>query len=266
MKLVNNTNLSSETNICFVNTALQLLHSVDRMKTFFKLKEYRLSSEQQRQMKVCDEISRLFNSGENFLLTAAEVRNLVASKSGREYLNDGSQQDTVEFLTTLLQVVHEEISLNNWEAKVVIQEFWGIEKTEKKFLNKTGVCRQCKLSPREEVERFQVLQLDIPDTSRVITLEQVLQNYYSENSDDARMKCNCCKHTTNCPETGVCRPKPFASKRVLIKSPDILIVQINRYLNLTGSKIKTTVWTNDNIKLPSGDEYKLCSIGHHIGN
>jgi hypothetical protein len=51
-----------------------------------------------------------------------------------------------------------------------------------------------------------------------------------------------------------------------VKSPDILIVQINRYLNLTGSKIQTTLWPNDNINLPSGDEYTLCAIGHHLGD
>ena len=147
----------------------------------------------------------------------------------------------------------------------MIQEFWGIEKNEKNFLNKSGTCSKCKLSPRDEVERFQVLQLDIPDTSRVITLNDVIETYFSENSDEAKMKCNCCAHKSNCPETGACKPKGFVSKRVLLKSPDILIVQINRYLNLSGSKIETTVWPNDIVQLPSGDEYTLCGIGHHLG-
>ena len=50
-----------------------------------------------------------------------------------------------------------------------------------------------------------------------------------------------------------------------MKSPDILIVQVNRYSNDTQTKIKTTVWPDDNLKLPSGDEYTLCGIGHHVG-
>jgi ubiquitin C-terminal hydrolase len=115
------------------------------------------------------------------------------------------------------------------------------------------------------VEKMQVLQLDIPNTSRVITLYGVLENYFSESSNNARMKCNCCTHKTNCPETGVCKPKGFVSKKILVKSPDILIVQINRFLDLSGTKIKTTVWPDDSLKLPSGDEFTLCGIGHHLG-
>ena len=126
MKLVNNTGQESERNLCFVNTALQLLHSIPRVRRFFKMREYRLPSEQKRQMKICDEVSRLFNANENFTLSAAELRLLVAMRSGRLYLKDGSQQDTVEFLVTLLTEVEHEISANNWEAKTVVQEFWGV--------------------------------------------------------------------------------------------------------------------------------------------
>jgi ubiquitin C-terminal hydrolase len=230
------------------------------------MKEYRLSTEQKRRMQICDEVARLFSSAGNFFSSAAELRQLVATKSGRNYLNDGTQQDTVEFLTTLLHEVEEEISTNNWEAKVVVQEFCGTEKNEKKFLTRNGICSKCKSGPRDEVERFQVLQLDIPNTSNVIPINDVIQTYFSESSDDARMKCNCCSHNSNCPETGVCKPKGLVSKKVLVKSPDILIVQINRYLNLTGSKIQTTLWPNDYINLPSGDEYTLCAIGHHLGD
>ena len=84
-------------------------------------------------MQICDEISRLFSSDGSFSSSAAELRRLVATKSDRNYLDDGSQQDTVEFLTTLLQEVEGEISETNWEAKVVIQEFWGTEKKKKVF-------------------------------------------------------------------------------------------------------------------------------------
>ena len=62
--------------------------------------------------------------------------------------------------------------MHNWEAKAVVQEFWGIKKVEKRFINNAdGICRKCKLSPRDEEEKIQVLPLDIPDTSRVVTLE-----------------------------------------------------------------------------------------------
>ena len=265
MKLVNNTGQESERNLCFVNTALQLLHSIPRVRRFFKMREYRLPSEQKRQMKICDEVSRLFNANENFTLSAAELRLLVAMRSGRLYLKDGSQQDTVEFLVTLLTEVEHEISANNWEAKTVVQEFWGVEKNEKKFLTTSGICSKCKSGPRQEVEKSQVLQVDIPETNRVLTLNGILENYFSESSETAKMRCNCCTHKTNCPETGVCKPKAFVSKKVIIKSPDILVVQVNRYSNETGAKILTTLWPDETIRLPSGDEFKLCGIGHHLG-
>ena len=121
MKLVNNTGCKSERNACFVNTALQLLYSISRMQTFFKMKEYKLPSESKRQMKICDEVARLFNSDGNYVSSAAVLRQLVATKSGRMYLADGTQQDTVEFLITLLQEVEEEVSQENWEAKVVLE-------------------------------------------------------------------------------------------------------------------------------------------------
>jgi hypothetical protein len=35
---------------------------------------------------------------------------------------------------------------------------------------------------------------------------------------------------------------------------------------MTGLKLKTTVWPDDIIQLPTGDEYKLCGIGHHMGD
>ena len=267
MKLVNNTRNKSERNACFANTALQLLYSVSRMQTFFKMREYKLPSEDKRQMKICDEIARLFNSDGNYASSAAVLRHLIATKSGRLYFKDGTQQDIVEFLITLLQEVEEELSEGNREAKAVLQEFWGKERTEKKFLNKSnGLCMKCKSSPRDEEERFQVIQLDIPETSQVILLNGIVDNYFSENADIAQMKCNCCTHKTNCPQTGDCKPKPFASKRVLVKSPDVLILQINRFSNLDGSKTDTTVWPNNIITLSSGEEYKLCGIGHHLGS
>ena len=77
------------------------------------MREYRLSTEGKKKMQICDEIARLFSSDGSFSTTAAELRRLVATKSGRNYLDDGTQQDTVEFLTTLLQEVEEEISANN---------------------------------------------------------------------------------------------------------------------------------------------------------
>ena len=86
----------------------------------------------------------------------------------------------MEFLLTLLQEVEEEISVDNWEARVTVQEFWGVERKVKQYVNKSGFCNKCKSSPRDEEEKVQVLHLDIPNICSVIRLNGVLQNYFSE--------------------------------------------------------------------------------------
>ena len=98
-----------------------------------------------------------------------------------------------------------------------------------------------------------------------IRLNGVLDNHFSDSSENARMKCNYCTHKANCPQTGVCKPKEVVSKKKIAKSPDILIVQVNRYLDVAGTKLKTIVWPDDKIHLPSGEEYTICGIGHHLG-
>ena len=90
IKLINNTGLKSEKNLCFVNTALQLLYCIPRVRVLFKSKEYRLPSECGKKMKICDEIARLFNSEINCNLSTAELRHLVSIASERLYLHNSS--------------------------------------------------------------------------------------------------------------------------------------------------------------------------------
>ena len=42
-------------------------------------------------------------------------------------------------------------------------------------------------------------------------------------------------------------------------------MQINRFSNIAGTKIKTTIWPDDILELPTGDKYSLSGIGHHLG-
>ena len=97
-------------------------------------------------MEICDEVARIFNL-QGFQSSAAALRQFVGTRSGKNYFKDGSQQDSAEFLVTLLREVQEEISVRNWEAKVVIEEFWGLEKSEKKYINNPkGICNKCDIS------------------------------------------------------------------------------------------------------------------------
>ena len=110
MKLINNSGLESESNLCYVNSALQLLNNVPRIKTFFQGKEYRLKGEDKIVMKICDELSRLFSTKGSFICSAAELRQLVGIASGKHHFKDGSQQDILDFMFSLLEAVENEIS------------------------------------------------------------------------------------------------------------------------------------------------------------
>ena len=69
LKLVNNTGLSSERNLCYINTELQLLYSIPEIKEFFVSKKYRDNCTQK--LPICDEMSRIFGTGGQFLTSAA---------------------------------------------------------------------------------------------------------------------------------------------------------------------------------------------------
>ena len=97
LKLVNNTSLRSEKNLCYVNTELQLLYSIPDVNQFFTSKKYRESYEQR--LPVCDEISRIFGTGGQIQASAAELRRLVGVFHGRSDICNGIQQDIEEFHT-----------------------------------------------------------------------------------------------------------------------------------------------------------------------
>ena len=269
LRLVNNSGLESEKNLCYVNTATQLINSIPRLKIFFKQNEYRLRGEETRKMKISDELARLLKAGGKTISSTAELRRLVGSAACKPYFQDGTQQDILDFLFTLLNEVEKEISDKNWEAKVVLTEFWGREKTEKRFLNnKGGMCYKCKSLPRVEEEDFNLLQINIPDTMIVIPLSRLVDSYFEESSGVFQMSCsNCCpvSHSSGCPRTGNCKMKDVASQKILVQGPDNLIVLINRFSGEGVTRIKTTIWPDETLRMKTGEEYKLVSIAHHLG-
>ena len=267
LRLVNNSGLRSESNLCFANSAIQMLHNVPRVRSFFLEREYKLPNEKKRKMVICDELAQIFQVGVQTIASAAKLRQMVGKSANKPYLMDGSQQDTLDFLSTLLDTIETEISEQNWEAKVLIREFWGREKIEKRFLdNNSGKCPKCKLTPRVEEENFNCLQLNVPDTMTVIPLSRLLDNYFTESSNTFQMKCsNCCSHNLHCPGTGQCKEKNATSQRVLVAGSDILVVQLNRFCTEENVKIQTTVWPDEKLTMKTGEEYQLNSIAHHLG-
>ena len=91
LKLVNNTGLPSERNLCYVNTELQLLYSIYELKNFFSNGIYR--ENYKGRLPVCDELSRIFCTGGKITTTAAELRRLVGKHFNRNDIMMGEQQD-----------------------------------------------------------------------------------------------------------------------------------------------------------------------------
>ena len=58
LKLVNNSGLDAEKNLCFVNTALQLLFCIPEVRSFFCNQEFNRSNTA-AETPVCNEISRI---------------------------------------------------------------------------------------------------------------------------------------------------------------------------------------------------------------
>ena len=109
IKLRNNTGLAAETNICFLNAALQALNSLDFCRTFFVNREYDTGN---LRFPICDEIGRIFRfSGSQFVASAGTLRSLIGTLDGGSYsyYNDRSQQDSSAFLQLLLNIIDSEI-------------------------------------------------------------------------------------------------------------------------------------------------------------
>ena len=257
LQLVNNTGLKAEQNICFVNVVVQLLNNVTNFQAYFKKRYYKLEMAGSKKTEICDELSNLFILSGKRYCSAATLRNLVASKSERLYLSDGSHQDAIEFMMTLLQLVKSETSNQSYS---IIDGYIGLEKLEKNFvLGLNGQCVKCSKKPRDEVEEFSIFELAVPNSTKKFLLQQLINISLNTYTTDSEMKCDCCTHFYDCSLEGDCRPKQISAKRSILQEPDVLLIQLKR---LPG--VFSNVWPDDKITLPSSTIYELSSIGHHI--
>ena len=148
LRLNNNSGSIGEKNCCFVNTAIQIFIKIPRIQKLFRNRGYRLMEDKIRKMPVCDELFRLINMTGAITTSAAELRRLVGELSKKPHLNDGSQQDVLEFLLALIEQVKAEISISNSVGTTVLQGLIGVERTERKFTGTVeGRCSKCKTLP-----------------------------------------------------------------------------------------------------------------------
>ena len=106
LRLRNNTGISSERNLCFVNSIVQVLDNIPEFKEYFTSRRYKLNFK--GELPISDELSRLLSFKANISTSAATLRRLVSRASKKPNLADGSQQDACEFLDILLQELRNE--------------------------------------------------------------------------------------------------------------------------------------------------------------
>ena len=252
-------------NLCFVNASLQLLYSIPDVRDFFNEKEYRLNYEER--LPVCDEICRIFRTEGKFRASAAELRRLTGLYQSREDISNGTQQDMEEYTRLLLELIENELGLVGESSSRFMAKFWGKEMDKKMFLNtRDGACKFGHM-PRREEELFQVIRLKVPDTSRELSLNNLTHNYFAESTETIMMKCSdCCKHVSNCPQTGNCKLREAVTQKCLLATPTFLFIQLLRFDHHQHMKIESIVIPENVLILPNGDKYKLFSIANHHGS
>ena len=161
-------------NSCFVNTSLQIMYSIPEVRDFFTTG---LTGSSTEHPPVSGELTRLFREEGRFN-TACRIRYLVSQSTGDIRFNQGTEEDSSEFLATLLSVLQAELA-NCHAASVLLQKFWGREKTVRKFTcRREGNCLRCGLHPPAEEQNFQFIKLAVPH-QETVELNQLLVSYQS---------------------------------------------------------------------------------------
>ena len=179
---------------------------------------------------ICDELFNIFTKAGR-LNNAVSLRRLVAFYSNNATFDDGSQQDTGEFLLAVTQCIYEEVTQFNIAGRAMVNNFYGIDLRSRKFQTTHGKCPRCNHIPGSEEQPFQVLTLNVPNLqSNSMALSSLVISHFSESSDSTNIKCpTCCICISNCPQTGPCRPKPSVEQLSIVKTPDILLINLNRH-------------------------------------
>ena len=255
IKLRNNTGLASERNICYVNSMLQLLKSVNEFEDLFTTGRYRV--DKKSKLPVSDEISRIFKFSGNSPTSASALRSLVARLSGKHYLADGSHQDCLEFLETLLEELLKELEKSSPDAVKILNMFWGKEIQSKIFLETNdGSCMKCGQLPLRREEKFFIKKLYVKELQGIMSLQNLIEINQVEEENNVQMKCS------NCTED---KMKEALDKNVISVSPEFLLVTLMRFPHYRHIKVKTLVSAEKILTLPNKDKFILTAICDHHG-
>ena len=259
--LVNNVSKLT-TNICFVNSSIQLMKNTGFVQ--FILSNRNIL---QDDMRVCKALVELMLKGSGVQQSAEDIRVLVANESKKEYFNNQIQQDAEEFMRSLIDVICLELK-DVIEFDSVRNLHLGEERISKIFLDNLpmGSCIRCNEIPNCRDEEFLFLKLIVPRMPQIVSLSELIQSHYSVNRDVLWMKCSNCCHHEKCPQTGFCNRKA-ASKTEMLILPEYLFISLLRFGDSSlESKVDTVVEFNERVELPEGNVYTPISTICHLGS
>ena len=259
-------------NHCYSNAAVQLLYNIKKIRFFFQQEKFRINGSQ-LSMPICNALSVIFKTDGRVPTSTEDLRNKVAIKSGNNSFSNGSMEDSLNFLDTLLKMLKKEIPPDNCEAQKILNEFEGEEMVERKFMNTSqeGKCQNCQSKPDVSRDKFCWLIPKMTHEQTTVKLSELMESYF--DGDAAEMKCSvCCQHPSNCPLTGLCKMKLICSFKRLSNIPNQLLIQLNRFDGKNAKRIKTVVEPDQILELPAEEngkivfvQYKLSAVIDHIG-
>ena len=207
----------------------------------------------------------LKTEGTGSIFSFSKLRQLVALQTNNFDLCSGTQQDSVEFRHFLLHSLPSDF----------IKTFEFTENIVRKYLvdGQLMACPTCGTLPSSTLETRNILELRVPNTNKIVQLNELVNEYFSPEFNDVGKKCygpGCCPHgTTKCPGTdSKCKLRPFSSQSHFIQFPKYLFIQLKRFSpTISGSiiKLNTKVIASESLYL-NNTLYKLIGILNHQGS
>ena len=262
---------------CYLNSTLQCLFSISK----FRNEIQNLACE--NDMPICSSIVEILN-GDKRKGIKALIRSLMQKVNWFRFLQ---HNDIGEFIVLFFDQFNMEIARKYYQQpkKSILHDqrllkfMQRADKSWNRFVEKenswfndlcTGqvvnqiICGHCG-KIHHNYETFRVLDVEIPDSTIQIHLNDCLQNFFekhyiNDSTDNDKWKCDSCKATE----------KSLKSCKI-IRSPHLMIITLKRFKQHNGRFIKN----NTHVKIPfelntaefaiSGNNYELKSIANHMG-
>jgi len=253
LMIFNDESRSMSQNLCFVNAEVQLLASIKTFKSFFVDKKY-LNIEVPNtdvQYPICDTLHEIFASNGKIEVSCQNLRTIIAEKSAKKDFANGELHDCQEFHFSVVDSLEKEFEESGCQPGLELMEmFFGTELTKKNFVN--SCAWGCNLD--DVTRKIRKLSLNVLKCRSGIKLDTLIKDHY-EKIDNVDMSCACDALS-----------RPVHVKTHLVRSPDILIIELIRYdAPENQKKSEKIVRLPDNLKLPNGEIFLLKSLVDHHG-